>query len=727
MAKKNGCSGCLSKIFGFIYFGFFAIVAIIGIGGAIVSLFKDDSDNVVYADGFNISAYNVVLDVMEDNKVNVTENITVDFTYSNKHGIYKFTPQWLEYTGKDGNTIKRKAKITDYMAVGDEYSIDTVKKKKRIKIGSANEYVGLGEKEYVIKYTYDMGKDPYKGFDELIFHAFGDYWGTEIKNASILVNMPKDIGNASINFFMDKYREKSANEFVDYTITDRSIYAKFNQDKYLEYQEKEYCSYEWHQDEYGNCELPPYDLDEVLEKSLTVDIELPEGYFVGGSWNYGFGSFIVCLIVFGITIFNFIVWKKYGKNFPRRVETVEFYPPNDYSSAEIGYIFGRQSNKKLTISLIIQLASKGYIKIDEIKDKKKKEIQITNLMIKPTEQLSFDDLVPDRVINVKKLKEIDTTLLSSKEITMMRYLFKNNNFEKELKTNIDKFLKVRESLVQKGFIEVVSDNEAERFEEFNKRKSEYEESQKNYQKNMEKYCDELSKMKSMTSLERIVYDRLFEKEDVVILSKHKTFYKVFEDVEKTLDGALKDAIVDKNATKKMIQSIITTVIVLGLSLVSYCLIEDMDPSWKIIYTMSFICVGVNAYFSIIMKRKTEYGEEMISKVKGFRNFLITVEKEKLEALVEENPTYFYDILPYTYVLNISKKWIEKFENIPLPEVDMGSYDFNSIGSFQNIYNDVYYPEPVRSYSSSSSSCSSCGGGCSSCGGGCSSCGGGGSW
>ena len=153
----------------------------------------------------------------------------------------------------------------------------------------------------------------------------------------------------------------------------------------------------------------------------------------------------------------------------------------------------------------------------------------------------------------------------------------------------------------------------------------------------------------------------------------------------------------------------------------------MDPSWEIIYNMSFICIFVNLFITVIMKRKTKYGEDLIAKVKGFRNFLITAERDKLEKLVLENPNYFYNILPYTYVLNISKKWMEKFENIPIPKLDMGSYDFNNFNSFNNLYNDVYYPEPVRSSSSSSSGCSSCGGGCSSCGGGCSSCGGGGSW
>ena len=726
MAKKKGSLGWLDAIFKLIWFGFLGFMIIGAIFSGIVSIFDDsDDENIYLADGFDISAYNVVLDVNEDNTIEVTENLTVNFTSNYKHGIYKFTPQWLEYTGKDGETIKRKSTVTNYRAVGDEYTVDSVKKKKRIKIGSADEYVGAGEKTYVIKYTYDMGKDPYKGFDELIFHAYGDYWGTEIKNASIQVNMPKNISGTQINFFLDKYRETNANDFVDYSVSGNTIYAKFNQEKYLEYQKKDYCSYEFRVDEYGNCEMPEY-MEKELVSSLTIDVELPEGYFVGGSWNYGWGSFIICLITFAITVWNFIRWKNFGKDFPNKVETVEFYPPENFSSAEIGYIYGRQTNKKLTISLIVQLASKGYIKIDEIEKNKKKEIQITNLMIRPVQQLSFDDLVPDRVIKVKKLKLADPTMLDKSELTMMTYLFKNSD-EKELKTNLEKFLAVRDSLVQKGFIEIVSDNEDSRFEELNKRKVEYEASKKQYEIDKVNYNNKIGKMPSLTNLELTVYNRLFEKENVIILSKHKTFYKAFDDVENQLKGSLKDLIDDKNATKKMIQSIFISIGVLFLYLISYCLVKDMDPSWKIIYWMSFACIFINVYFTFIMKRKTEYGETVIAKVKGFKNFLETAEKEKLEALVLENPNYFYSILPYTYVLNISKKWMEKFENIPIPEMNMGTYDFNSLNSFNNLYNDVYQPEPVRSSSSSSSGCSSCGGGCSSCGGGCSSCGGGGSW
>ena len=666
MAKKIEVSGCFAGIVKFFLFGWLAITIFEVLIGGIILLFSDDTENISLADGYTISAYNIILDVKEDNKIDVTENITVNWKSSYRHGIYKFTPEWLQYTDKNGNTIKRKSTVSNLRSTSDPYTTDWVKKKARIKLGSASEYVSLGEKTYNIEYTYDMGRDPFKNFDEFIFHAFGDYWGTEIKNATIQINMPKSIEGYNVNFFTDKKRKENVTSYVDYEVIGNTLYAKFNQDKYTSYYNKK------------------------LKKSLTVDIELPEGYFVGGSWNYGWGSFIITLIIFGITAYTIFKWKKYGKDYSKPAQTVEFYPPENMSAAEVGYIYGRQTSKKLTISLIVQLASKGYIKIDELKEKKK-EIQITNLaLIRPNELVSFDS----RIIKVKKLKEADD-YLTKKETTMMNYLFKKGD-TKSLEANFDKFNAVKDSLVSRGYIEILSDNE-------------------------------LDKMPTLTKLESIVYNRLFENKDIVILSEHKTFYKAFDDVEKTLKSKLKDTVHDKIATKKMRESIFITILVAILSVISYKFVEDLDPNWKILYTLSFLCIIVNTFFTVFMKRKTEYGEKITAQIQGFRHFLITAEKPKLEALVAENPNYFYNILPYTYALNISKKWIKKFEDIPTPELDMGNFDYSSDWAYHDLYSNVYHPEPVHSSSSSSSGCSSCGGGCSSCGGGCSSCGGGGSW
>ena len=69
--------------------------------------------------GFTIENYNVLLNVNENNVVNVTENIKTNFYEDNHHGIYKFIPEWLEYTSKDGKTIKsvKELKTNDMLGI----------------------------------------------------------------------------------------------------------------------------------------------------------------------------------------------------------------------------------------------------------------------------------------------------------------------------------------------------------------------------------------------------------------------------------------------------------------------------------------------------------------------------------------------------------------------------------------------------------------------------------
>ena len=111
-------------------------------------------------------------------------------------------------------------------------------------------------------------------------------------------------------------------------------------------------------------------------------------------------------------------------------------------------------------------------------------------------------------------------------------------------------------------------------------------------------------------------------------------------------------------------------------------------------TVIKLLIGIICIIGIIIiivktKKRTEYGAKMLGRIKGFRNFLVTAEKEKLEAMVMENPTYFYDILPYTYVLGVSNKWIKKFEEIAIPEPNwyQGNSTFNIV-NFNNSFNSL---------------------------------------
>ncbi len=625
-----------------------------------------------HADGFTIEEYKIIMDVSESNSVDVKEYITVNFYESGHHGIYKFIPSWLEYTSKDGITQSRKAKLSNLKAIGDNYTIDTVSGKERIKIGNADYALPVGNRTYEIDYTYDIGADPYKNFDEFIFHAFGDYWGTEIKNASVVINLPRAFNSKnSIKFFADKYRNQDITSYVNYQVSGNTIYANLSS-KYK------------------------------LNNALTIDIELPENYFVGESNNYGIISLTLCLACIVFAILSIILWRKNGKDLNKVPGTVEFYPPENLDAAEIGYLHKRDTGRKLSIALIIELASKGFIKIIESEDRTTQTIVKSNI----TDVSKYIK----REIKIIKLKEYKAHFIDAhyKATEIMKKYLPNGINENVITSDFSNFYEDSKYLVDKGYIKIESDSI-----------NQYTNEQINAIKN-ELLLNDFKYKQEMSSNEKIVYDALFEDADETVLSKNHTFYKVFNDVGENVRNSFDDIINDLNSYKCMLITSLGFFICTILWGLSYCKFEDLNPKLNIIYIIAFVSNIITFIFSILMKRKNSYGEQIKAKINGFKKYIELAEKSQIEMLVEQNPNYFYDILPYAYVLDVSKKWVEKFENIPTPTNDMGNFDYSNIDSLNSLSDSVFIP-------SDSSGSSGCGGGCSSCGGGCSSCGGGGSW
>ena len=439
---------------------------------------------------FNIEDYNIVLDVDKDNKIDVTEKFTVNMPSGKSfNGIYKSIPLWQKYHEND-KEIKKKVKVTNLRAIGEKFVLNNTCDSIGIRIGSSRTTTNSGLHTYTIKYRYDMGIDFNNNLDELIFNVFDSYDNTAISNLDITINMPERITNENIAFVKGTQDITSK---VNYTINDKTLNAVLS--------------------------------DYLLDESITVKMLLPNGYFVGTTYNYGVICFIICVSLIIISIISFILWTKHGKDYNKKCKTVEFYPPEDLDSAQIGYIYGEKSMKKLTSSLIIGLASKGYIEIKEI-EKNKYEI-----------------------INIGKNK---------------------------------------------------------------------------------------SNLRKMSITEQIVYIELFKNGDTNILSEDRTFSNVFNKISITLQSTIDKKINDIKARKMMNITFTLLIISVVAWLSGYIYIKDLDPHLNWLYTLSFIAIFITGFFSIIMERKTAYGEMIIAKVMGFRNYLDVAEKNQIELLAEEN-------------------------------------------------------------------------------------------
>ncbi|MBE6753957.1 MAG: DUF2207 domain-containing protein, partial [Ruminococcaceae bacterium] len=78
---------------------------------------------------------------------------------------------------------------------------------------------------------------------------------------------------------------------------------------------------------------------------------------------------------------------------------------------------------------------------------------------------------------------------------------------------------------------------------------------------------------------------------------------------------------------------------------------------------TFVLVAGTMLFFNNIRARSDFGTDLLGRCIGFKQFLETAEKSRLEMLLEENPDYYYDILPYAQVLDVSDIWMDKFEGM----------------------------------------------------------------
>lgn len=112
---------------------------------------------------------------------------------------------------------------------------------------------------------------------------------------------------------------------------------------------------------------------------------------------------------------------------------------------------------------------------------------------------------------------------------------------------------------------------------------------------------------------------------------------------------------------------------------------DSIISSEMMLVMALICYVV-CELSGTLVHDTPYRTEMIGKLKGFNEFIATAEKDKLRMLVDENPSYFYDVLPYAMVFGLTEKWTDLFRDIHIEQASW--YVSTSPNLNSNFYSSI---------------------------------------
>lgn len=103
-------------------------------------------------------------------------------------------------------------------------------------------------------------------------------------------------------------------------------------------------------------------------------------------------------------------------------------------------------------------------------------------------------------------------------------------------------------------------------------------------------------------------------------------------------------------------------VLLGTGVV--CGITGFVPVWLPAATAVLAALGVAVAAGSF--KPTGYYVELAGKLMGFRSFIEKAELPRIQVLAQDDPQYFYKVLPYAYVFELSDTWIKQFEKLAVP-------------------------------------------------------------
>ena len=332
-------------------------------------------------------------------------------------------------------------------------------------------------------------------------------------------------------------------------------------------------------------------------------------------------SIMIMAISIMFVLITFYLWLKYGKEDNDMEVIEEFYPPKECNSLETGYIYKRYIDKKDVESLLIYLANKGYLKIEQT-----------------TDQGIFKKSKGFRIIKIKEYEgnnEIE-------KIFLEELFFHSDNSVTGLQLK-DNFEKATEKVKK-----IISDNK----------------------ENKEKFFLPRPKkvIKNLTAMILLMYA-------LITIKPIIEFYGIifgwilalFQMIITIIGFVFLFISIWGNGPK-------TTKIVLAI-FGNICIIPTLiDIIWPallanknnlLLYIIEIICIIILIIFMGKMHKRTQYGNELFVKIKGFRRFFKITEKSQLKRLIMQDSKYFYDILSYIYVLDEYEIWMKYFKEMDL--------------------------------------------------------------
>lgn len=326
-----------------------------------------------------IVSYDVDIAIQPDGSLRVVERIDYDFGDQQRHGIFRDIPNRLTYDSRFDRVYPIHVEnVVGSPGTPDGYKIEHQGGIFRIKIGDAKQTI-TGEHVYTITYRVEGAMNGFADHDELYWNAIGVEWPVPIDDAHVRVTAPAAF--TQVACFSGEFRSGLSCS----TATFDGPVAEF-----------------------GQARQDPLPWALAPFEGLTVVLGLPKGVvpdpkpILDERWaiqrafsitpaTMSITGALLLLVVGGLL---WLMWRTgrdrrsigsavdiaYGSSaggeqavplFEEGTFPVEYAPPDNLRPGQVGTLIDERANLLDVTATIVDLAVRGYLRIEEIPKKRR--------------------------------------------------------------------------------------------------------------------------------------------------------------------------------------------------------------------------------------------------------------------------------------------------------------------------------------------------------------------
>lgn len=356
---------------------------------------------------------------------------------------------------------------------------------------------------------------------------------------------------------------------------------------------------------------------------------------------------IICCLI------SYLMWYLYGKDLKTKIDKTAVLP-RTINPIDIALIYNEKITKDDVINLLIYLATKGYIKIEE-NDKHEFTLTRTN---------SYKGKDYRESLFIKKLFKKEKTVslsdyinaVAERKSDKIKYELIDEINNEELKS---KFENASSSIINLSY----TASEKSKY---------FEDSAESLKKALILMAALI--LVTISSIPFIEINKLYLLPISVIFSI--VILKILLEVVSEIN-------IQKIRKIDIISLIIITIIIILIMMI---------PSFarSRLYILTFIISGLSVTIILIlykyMPKRTIYGTRLLGKIEGLKDFILNCKDIELERVLELNPEYLFEIYPYARTLKIEKNVANKMRKYTKKEPEWFHIEDFTVTKFYNSIN-----------------------------------------